>query len=466
MPDQTIRWVLLVWAVISMAYPLHGSAESRKPTPEQPFFSWSKMQFDPAVHQGRRQRLAKSLFASGGGVFLAPAKDGFSDGSTFRQLDNFLYFTGLELPNSVLAVEAGSGMTHLFVPVRDARFENPSRRNDFPGRPLLHDPLLKKNSGIQNIHSMDDLPSWLEEMVGSNKSLRIDSGRSGDLPEVKTGFIANWTPQQGMLFHLRSILPGAKLLNAHDDVGRLRMVKGPEEIAIIRRACALTASSMLQAASTIRPGVTERDLEAVLEAAFKRGGSPRVAFDSIIKSGPNSLWPWRVLAAHYDRRNRKMVDGDLVIFDVGCEIDHYASDIGRTFPVSGEFSDEQAKRYRLIVKVVDAIIAAAKPGVMLSDLQKVAEATIPESEKKYMQTGYYFGHHIGLDVGDANQQEVKLEPGMIFTVEPWYYNHDLEISVFHEDDILITKKGAENLSGMLPRTPEDLAKVVKRVDPK
>ena len=250
-----------------------------------------------------------------------------------------------------------------------------------------------------------------------------------------------------------------ELENAFEHVARLRMIKSPEEIAVIRRACAITVKAIRHAADHVRDGVDERTLEGELEAAFKRGGAPRVAFDSIIKSGPNSLWPWRILASHYERRNRTMHDGDLVIFDGGCELNHYASDMGRTFPVSGRFTPEQRDILEMVTAVADAMIAAIRPGVTLADVQAAGVAMIPAAHRKYMQTGLYFGHHIGLSVGDSSLQAAVLQPGMIFTVEPWYYNHDQQIAVFIEDDVLVTSTGVENLTKDLPRTPEALERM-------
>ncbi len=130
------------------------------------------------------------------------------------------------------------------------------------------------------------------------------------------------------------------------------------------------------------------------------------------------MWPWRILASHYDRRNRRMQAGDLVIFDVGCEVDTYASDIGRTFPVSGRFDAEQKKILEMVTGVADAIIAATGPGTTFGELKDVALAALPKDHHKYMQTSSFFGHHIGLDVGDLSLLEQPLEAGMVFTVEP------------------------------------------------
>jgi Xaa-Pro aminopeptidase len=216
----------------------------------------------------------------------------------------------------------------------------------------------------------------------------------------------------------------------------------------------------------VRPGIDERGLEAELEAVYKRQGAQRLAFASIIKSGPNSLWPWRILAAHNDRRNRVLRDGELVIFDVGTELDGYVSDVGRTFPVSGRFSPQQREKLEMMTRVSDAIIAAIRPGITLIDLTRIAYEAIPPAERPYMQTPSYFGHHLGLSSGDPGLPDAPLEPGMVFTVEPWYYNHDLGIAVFIEDMVLVTDRGADVLTAALPRTAQELERMVAAAPPR
>ncbi|MDA1267460.1 MAG: M24 family metallopeptidase, partial [Planctomycetota bacterium] len=211
----------------------------------------------------------------------------------------------------------------------------------------------------------------------------------------------------------------------------------------------------------IEPGVDERTLEGYFEAACKRGGAQRLAFDSIIKSGPNSLWPWRILASRYDRRNRVLQAGELVILDVGCELDHHVSDVGRTFPVSGSFTPEQRATLEMVTGVSDAIIAAVRPGVTFAELAQVAYASIPDLDRPYMQTGLFFGHHLGLSTGDPAIAERRLEPGMLFTVEPWYYDHDRGIAVFLEEEVVVTDAGCRRLTAGLPRTPDELEALLK-----
>lgn len=430
-------------------------------TPAQRFFDWTNLQFDKSVYANRRAKLIQTLKNSGGGIFLAPSSHGISHGFSFRQRHDFLYFTGLELPHSILAIDSDAGKAVLFAPRRDARFESKSRLNDFPGRPLANDPDLAGVSGISEIKPYEDFKTAISKWSKEKRVLKINSGRNNKIQKMKTDFIYDWNPAAQLIFHIQQTYTSAKIANAFAEIAQLRMVKGPEEIEVIRRVCNLTIRAIKYAAAFIKDGVDERTLEAELEAVYKRGGSQRLAFSSIIKSGPNSLWPWRILAAHSNRRNRQMKNGELVIFDVGTELDTYASDVGRTFPVSGKFITEQKKILEMETAVSDAIIAAVRPGVTFTELTQIAIATIPPSERKYMQTGSFFGHHIGLAVGDPSLLDAPLTPGMIFTVEPWYYNHDKNIAVFTEDVILVTKTGAENLTAALPRTPEGLERLME-----
>ena len=428
---------------------------------EQRLFEWTALPFSQTEFRLRRRAVIAQLQQSGGGVLLLPSTDGLAASGTFRQQDNFLYFTGLELPRSILAVDPDASRAILFVPRRDIRFDNPSRPNDFPGRPLADDPTLGRESGIGDIRPFSELGSFLSRTIANGRAIRIDLGHTGPVAEAGTDPFGNRSPAAVLVQHLQSTYPSVVIQNAFSQIARLRMIKSDAEIAVMRRAASITSSAIMTAARSVSDGTDERRLEAEFEAACKRAGSQRLAFPSIVKSGPNSLWPWRILAAHYDRRNRSMRNGELVIFDVGCEVDYYASDVGRTFPVSGEFTEEQRDVLLMTTAVSDSIIAAVRPGMTFRELRAIALSAVPEAHRQYMQAELFFGHHIGLAVGDPSLPDLQLEPGMIFTVEPWYYNHDRDIAVFVEDEVLVTDGGAELLTSALPRTPEDLENFVE-----
>ncbi len=424
-------------------------------TPQQTYFEWTDLPFPADEYVTRRARMTEEIRSAGGGLYLAPSGQGRSHGETFRPLNDFLYFTGLELPNAMFVLDATSGEGLVFVANQDPRFASATRKNDFPGRALADDPTLARRTGL-TIRPFDELAEFLRN---AHTTLRVNVGSRGQITPSMPAPIHDWTAEDGVVAWLASA-HHTDLHNAYEQVASVRMIKSDREITLMRETAQITMRGIRHAATFIRPGVDERRLEGELEASYKRAGSQRMAFASIIKSGPNSLWPWRILASHYDRRNRVMESGDLVIFDVGAELDYYISDVGRTFPVSGTFSPRQREILEMEVAVSDAIIAAIRPGVTFADLQRVADSAIPPDHKQYMQTGLFFGHHLGLDTGDPSLSDVTLKPGMIFTVEPWYYNHEEGISVFTEDEVLVTSTGVEVLTAALPRRPEELERMI------
>lgn len=429
-------------------------------TPEQRYSDWVRPGFRPQEYEFRRNRILDGLRATGGGLLLVPSSDGITHGETFRQLEDFWYLTGLEVPQSMLVLDARRDVSILFMPQRDPRFENPGRPNDFPGRPLLDDYRIRGIGGADDYRDIAELEGFLRERVGRGEILRVNAGAPGDVPDPVVPLVGSLDPTASLIRRLRDDYPDARLVNAFEIVARLRMVKSPAEIMRMRRAADATMAGIRAAAALVRPGVDERTLQGEFERACRQAGAQSIPFTPIIKSGPNSLWPWRVLAAHYNRRNRTLQDGDLVIFDVGCEINGYVSDVGRTFPVNGAFTEIQREKLLVSTRATEAVIAAVRPGVTLRELTQVAYDAIPDEEEPYMQTPSFFGHHIGLSAGDPALLDEPLAPGMVFTIEPWYYNHDLGVSVFVEEVLLVTEDGAEVLTDALPRNPDALEALV------
>lgn len=433
----------------------------REPTPEQRYGDWvRRLDFRPQEYAFRRSNMIRLLQESGGGIMLVPSSDGATHGDTFRQLEDFWYYTGLEVPNSMLVLDADRDRSILFLPGSDQRFENPGRPNDFPGRPLLGDYQLRSIGGIEEYRDIESFDAFLARRVRGRTTLRINGGAPGALVEPEVPLFGGLDPVQAMILRLRADYPDARIVNTYDQVAMGRMIKSRYEIEKMRIAADATAQAIRSAAARVRPGMDERTLQGEFESTCRALGSQSIPFTPIVKSGPNSLWPWRVLAAHYDRRNRPMESGDLVILDVGCEVDGYISDVGRTFPVSGRFSEIQREKLMVSTRAADAVIAAVRPGTTFAELTNVAYGAIPDAEEPYMQTPSFFGHHIGLNAGDPALTGEPLRPGMVFTVEPWYYNHDLEIAVFVEDVVVVTEDGAEVLTRGLPRSSEELEAMV------
>jgi Xaa-Pro aminopeptidase len=446
-PTNRARSSALLAGVVLLA--MHVAAPRVEAQRAERFTSWTHPVFPVAEYSARQAAAVAAL--GDNDVLLVPSAEGTSGGETFRQLDDFEYLAGLEVSRSLLAIDGRTHRSLLFVPRNDPRYENATRPNDFPGRPLANDPALRALSGVDTVLADDALEAFLSGIAARGARVLVDVGRPGTtIGAGPSSFLAP-TPGDLLATNVQRVHTEITVTNGYALMATLRMVKSPREIAIMREAARVTGVAIARGGARVRRGADERTLTGAFTADCMALGAQRVAFTPIVKSGDNSLWPWRILGAQYDRRNRVMQDGELVIYDVGCERDHYVSDVGRTFPVAGHFTPRQRELVDMVKHISDAVIAAAKPGATLAALQRVASAAITGHAKPYMQAPLYFGHHIGLDAGDPSLADVALAPGMVFTIEPWYYNHDDRVAVFIEDEILITTTGAEILTAGLPR---------------
>ncbi|MET0611592.1 MAG: Xaa-Pro aminopeptidase [Pseudomonas caspiana] len=261
----------------------------------------------------------------------------------------------------------------------------------------------------------------------------------------------------------------------------MRLYKSAAEIKVMREAARISARAHVRAMQACRPGLHEFSLEAELDYEFRRGGAKMPAYGSIVASGRNAC------ILHYQENDTLLKDGDLVMIDAGCEIDCYASDISRTFPVSGKFSPEQKAIYELVLNAQEAAFAAIGPDkhwnqaheatvqvitaglVELGLLQGDVDELIANEAYKafYMHRA---GHWLGMDVHDVGDYKVGgewrvLEVGMTLTVEPGIYvasdNQQVAkkwrgIGIRIEDDVVVTKKGCEILTGDVPKTVAEI----------
>ncbi|MGN2410270.1 Xaa-Pro aminopeptidase [Pseudomonas syringae] len=261
----------------------------------------------------------------------------------------------------------------------------------------------------------------------------------------------------------------------------MRLYKSAAEIKVMRGAAEISARAHVRAMQACRAGLHEFSLEAELDYEFRRGGSKMPAYGSIVASGRNAC------ILHYQQNDAVLKDGDLVLIDAGCEIDCYASDITRTFPVNGRFSPEQKAIYELVLKSQYAAFEAIGPdkhwnqaheatvqvitaglvelGLLQGDVDQLIQA---EAYKAFYM--HRAGHWLGMDVHDVGEYKVGgewrvLEVGMTLTVEPGIYispdNLDVAkkwrgIGVRIEDDVVVTRRGCEILSGGVPKTVAEI----------
>jgi Xaa-Pro aminopeptidase len=255
---------------------------------------------------------------------------------------------------------------------------------------------------------------------------------------------------------------------------RLRAVKSPAEVDLIREAVAITAAGLERVLEALRPGVMEYELEAELAREFTRRRA-RMAFDPIIGAGPNAC------VLHYHDNAAACRSGDLVLVDVGASYANYNADLTRTLPVSGRFTPRQRAVYEAVLRVQRAAIARALPGVGLRDWKRAAQvdmagellrlglvtkdevASDSDTEpacRKYFMHGV--GHSLGLGVHDLAPPDGPLAPGWVITVEPGIYIPEEGIGVRLENDVLVTADGPVDLSSHVPIEPDDIERLLAR----
>ena len=228
----------------------------------------------------------------------------------------------------------------------------------------------------------------------------------------------------------------------------MRWVKTPYEIELIKKSSQIGAEGVKEAIKGTRPGMYEYELEAAARFVYTKLGARGDAFRPIVASGPNTV------ILHYSANNRRMIDGDIVYMDYGADYEYYTSDITRTWPVSGRFTPEQEKMYLCILEARDAIIAAMKPGVKISQLQDAADVVYKKHGfgKEFAALRRYIGHTIGISVHDVEPADRNrpLEAGVVFNVEPLLEIPEKKIHMRLEDTVLVTRTGALNMTAGVP----------------
>jgi Xaa-Pro aminopeptidase len=375
-------------------------------------------------YQTRRQQLAVEL--DGAIVLSAAAAE---DLVQYQQEDNFYYLTGFREPASILLLDAtGDAMEEfLFIPTRDLDEER------WTG--------VKLGPGIEAAEQTG---------FGAVEELAAFGDRLKAILE-DTNTVYTLTDQEADLSRLREIAPRANFEDIRPAIAAMRQVKAPTEISLLEKAIELTLNAHEAAASIIRPEVMEYEVEAVIEYEFRQGGAERPAFPSIVGSGPFAS------ILHYDRNDRRMLDGDLVVVDIGAEYGGYTADITRTYPVNGRFTERQREIYQIVLDAQKAALERVKPGARTGGADGIHAAARDYIESKGYGDYFIHGtsHHIGLHVHDVGDTRRELEPNMVLTVEPGIYIPDENIGVRIEDDVVVTETGYRMLSDF-PREIDEI----------
>jgi Xaa-Pro aminopeptidase len=424
----------------------------------------------------RRKRLAEEI--AGGVAIIPAAKTLLRNNDTsyaFRQDSDFYYLTGFDEPDALLVVapQHPDHASVLFLRPNDREREIWDGARLGVGR-------ASEALGVDAAFPIAELAERLPEYLIDSQVLYYATGRDSELDRLVHAALEaarGRTRQKGRTPRTFAD-PGVA-------VHQMRLIKSDREIATLRRAAGITRQGFLAGMRATRPGRFEYEIEALIEAEYHRNGAQNVAYESIVGSGDNAT------TLHYVANRARLEPGALLLVDSGCELDYYATDVTRTWPVDGRFTPEQRAIYDLVLAAQESAIAQVRPGVRRNEFHDAAIRTVTEGlldlglltgsldenveEKHYRK---YFmhgtGHWLGLDVHDVGDyrddedEPVRLRPGMVTTVEPGIYvRRDLDcserfkgIGVRIEDDIIVTLDGNENLTSAIPKHADELESIV------
>ena len=440
---------------------------------------------DKSAFKARRERFLARLAPGSVAIFhSAPMRLMSNDTEyLYRQDSTFYYLTGIEEPDTTAVLRPGApdGKIYvLFVRPHDPRreaYEGPRPAPDGAAAAYGADAAFANGEILGLLSSVDPLTRTLTGYFAGAERIYLSDGGDAEWAER---FRATWERLRA-----RDLGP-ATSTDAREIVNEMRVTKDAEEIRYLKRAAEVSARGHVLAMKAAAPGKWEFEVQQALDGYCFANGVRRMAYPSIVGSGPNAC------SLHWDKSNRQMKDGEVVLNDSGAEYGLYATDITRTYPVNGQFSAEQRAIYEIVLDAQKKAMALVRPGLPHAEIEKTCARIQTEGlvrlgllsgdVQKLLQSGSYrrftvhgVSHWVGLDVHDAGRYTVAgqpraLEPGMVFTIEPGIYitaNAQgidpkwWNIGVRIEDTVLVTPTGYDCLSCAAPREIADVERAVQ-----
>lgn len=437
--------------------------------------------FAPETFRGRRRQVLERLGEDAMILPAAPPLVRSRDSELpYRPDSELFYLTGCREPEAVLVLSGGSADASvvLFTRARDLEQER------WTG-PRIGVEAAVDTYGVDRAFPVSELPRRLPELLEGAARIhhRLGVHRSLDalvVEALRTARVRGPRSGRGP----RAVVDPGEILD------ELRLRKDPAEITAIRMAVDATILGFRAGMAATGPGVGEWEIQAAVEASFRRSGAAGPAFGTIVGSGPNGC------VLHYVENRRRVQEGDLVLLDAGAEVRLYAGDLTRTFPASGRFTPEQEAVYEVVEEARRTAVAAVSPGATVQGVHREAETqlllglrelgllsgSVDELRARRAHRAYFphrTSHWLGLDTHDPGDyvrdgQDRPLEPGMVLTVEPGLYfpptangsppDHPFAgLGIRIEDDVLVTPEGCEVLSAALPTSPREVAALVGAV---
>lgn len=387
----------------------------------------------------------------------------FAGDAPFRSADqqykftpnrNFYYLTGIDDKKVILTILKTDDevIENIYVQREDELMAK------WVGRSISKNE-AKNISNVKTIKYIDEFEDTISSYIDRRGVKKIYFDLERQSIEIAS------TKAQDMANIIKSKYPYIKIKNIYPQIVTLRMYKNDDEINTIKKAISITKEGIISMAKNIKPNMKEYEVESYFDFEIKRLGASAHAFNTICAAGKNAT------VLHYEDNNQECKDGDLILFDLGAEYNYYCSDISRTIPINGKFTERQKQIYSIVLKAMKEVEKKAKPGITLRDLNEVAKNVLAKGcieigliEDEVDISKYYFhsiGHPLGLDTHDVWINSSKLEKGVVITNEPGLYIEEEGIGIRLEDDLLITDFGCVNLSKDIPVEIEDIERLMK-----
>ena len=395
--------------------------------------------FEPEVFRERRERVMRKLktglavmYGADNVVTNSPV------GPAFQQDPDFAWLTGItDEPGAVLLLAPGEleDREMLLLPSRNPEAE----RWNVERVPLGAE--LERRTGFGRVARVSQLGGLLTALASRHKDLHFLGpivGPSSPIP-----------PVLDLYGKVAQRIPGVKTIDSSALLPRLRIVKEPRELEMIKKAVAATRRGHLAAMRSVRPGWNERQLTELVEAEFRVGGGQGLGFGTIVAAGRNAA------SLHYTGGEGSINAGEMILIDAGASVGGYASDITRTFPATGVFTTKQRADYDLVLEAQNAAVTKLRAGVHFRDLSEAAKDVFRRAGRIDEFT-HGLGHFVGLHVHDAGDTSQPIPAGAVLTIEPGLYLQSENYGIRIEDMYLVTSTGAEHLSAGIPRTATEI----------
>jgi len=382
----------------------------------------------------------------------------------YRQNSNLLYLCGIDQEETILLLSPyhPEKEFHEILFIQDVTPE----KEIWEGKKITFDE-AKEISGIDNIKTISNFLNVLHKAIIRAEKIYID------IPEFPRIISTFPSPYHHFTNVLKDLFPLHTFERLSPLINKLRIIKSEEEIETIKKACKITSDTFVKVLEIVKPGKKEYEIEALITYEFIKNRSTGHAYLPIIASGINSCY------LHYNKNNKIMEDGELLLLDIGAEYDYYASDLSRTVPVNGRFTERQKNFYNATLRVFKEIKKNIKPGISINELNTL---TLQLWKEEHLKLGLYnendfkekgeslikkyfphgISHFLGIDVHDTGFKDEILKPGMLITLEPGIYVIKEHMGIRIENDILITEKGNVDLMEDTPIEAEEIENLMNK----